>query len=239
VSLVIESAFPAQGDAGPVTATVTELLAIWLSARLIGEAASRLDARWSRPREVAVAVGQPRRSVTFSCSTDASVTAEAIDVQVSAREDSATSDIAKAAERQRQRLRLPTRAAQAALPAAVVLGGVAAAPTGDPRIDFIVPAVVLAVPSIAWLAWLPRTRKRLTSGVTDETRRARDDIRAAGEELKSFFERELAGKAQLAELQDFLRALGPADVEASAEKVTSTTRPRPADFPDWSPFPPG
>jgi hypothetical protein len=95
------------------------------------------------------------------------------------------------------------------------------------------------VPSIAWLAWLPWMRKRLTSGVADETSSARDDIRAGGEELKSFFERELAGQAQLAELQDFLRALGPADVEAGAEKVTSTPRPRPADFPDWPPFPPG
>jgi hypothetical protein len=116
---------------------------------------------------------------------------------------------------------------------------VAALPTGDPRIDFIAGAVVLVVPSAAWLAWLPAARKRLTSGVAAETSRARDDIRAAGEELTSFFERELAGKAQLAELRDFLRALGPADVEAAAEKVTSTVRPRPADFPDWSPFPPG
>jgi hypothetical protein len=239
VSLVTESAFTARADPGPAAPTVTELLAIWLSARLIGEAARRLEARWSRPRDITVAVGQPRRSVTFSCSTDASVTAEAIDVQVRARENSATSDIARAAERQRQRRRLPTRAAQAALPAGVILGGVAAAPTGDPRVDFIVPAIVLAVPSLAWLAWLPRMRKRLTSGVADETRRARDDIRAAGEELKSFFETELAGKAAVAELQDFLRALGPADVEASAEKVTSTTRSRPADFPDWPPFPPG
>jgi hypothetical protein len=238
VSLVSESAFPARAD-DTVTATVTELLAIWLSAPLIGDAAERLDKRWSRPAEITVAVGRPQRSVTFSCSTDASVSAEAIDVQVSAREESTTAAIAKSAQRQRQRLRLPTRAAQAGLPAGVILGGVAAHPTGDPRIDFIIPALVLALPSIAWLAWLPRTRKRLTSGVADETTRARDDIRAAGEEIKSFFERELAGKAQLAELQDFLRALGPADVEASAEKVTSTTRSRPADFPAWPPFPPG
>lgn len=239
VSLVTESAFAAQADGGPGAPTVTELLAIWLSARLIGDAAGRLDARWPRPGEVTVAVGQPQQSITFSSSTDASVAPDAIDVQVSARAGSATANVAKEAERQRRRLRLPTRAAQVALPAGVILGGVAAAPTGDPRIDFIVPAVVLAVPSIGWLAWLPRMRKRLTTGADDETRRARDDIRAAGEELKSLFERELAGKARLAELQDFLRALGPADVEASAEKATSTARPRPADFPDWSPFPPG
>ena len=239
VSLVSESAFTAQADDGPGAPSVTELLAIWLSARLIGEAADRLDARWPRPGEVTVAVGQPPRSISFSSSTDASVAPGAIDVQVSARQDTATAGVAKAAEQRRRRLRLPTRAAQVALPAGVILGGVSAAPTGDPRIDFIVPAVVLVVPSLAWLAWLPRTRKRLTRGADEEARGVRDDIHTAGEELKSFFERELAGKAQLAELQDFLRALGPADVEASAEKVTSTTRPRPADFPAWPPFPPG
>ncbi|HTU76998.1 MAG TPA: hypothetical protein VMG38_26100 [Trebonia sp.] len=239
VSLVTESALAARADPGVTAATVTELLAIWLSARLIGDAASRLDRRWARPGEVAVAVGQPPRTVTFSSSTDASVTPDAIDAQVSARQDSAAASIAKVAERRRGRLRLPTRAAQVALPVGVILGGVAAAPTGDPRIDFIAPAIVAAVPSGAWLAWLPRTRKRLTRGVAEQTRRARDDIGAAGEELKSFFERELAGKAGLEELQEFLRTLGPADVEASVEKVASTTRPRPAGFPDWSPFPPG
>jgi hypothetical protein len=239
VGLVTESAFAARADGGPEAPTVTELLAIWLSARLIGDAAGRLDRRWPRPGEVTVAVGQPRRTITFSSSTDASIAPGAIDVQVSARQDSATADIAEAAERHRRRLRLPTRAAQVALPAGVVLAGVAAAPTGDPRIDFVVPAVVLAVPSMAWLAWLPRMRKRLTSGAADETRRVRADIGAAGEELKSFFELELAGKAQLGELRDFLRTLGPADVEASAEKVTSSARPCPADFPAWSPFPPG
>jgi len=238
VSLVEESAFAAPADSGPAP-SVTELLAIWLSARLIGNAAGRLDARWPRPAEVTVAAGQPPLSVMFSSSTDASVAPDAIDVQVGARTDSATATVAQAAERQRRRLRLPTRAAQAALPAGVIVAGVAAALTGDPRIDFIAGAVVLAVPSMAWLAWLPRLRKRLARGAEEDTRRVRDDIRAAGEELKSFFERELAGQAQLAELQDFLRALGPADVEASAEKVTSAARARPADFPDWSPFPPG
>ena len=239
VSLVNESAFTAQADQEPGAASVTELLAIWLSAGLIADAAGRLDARWPRPAEVTVAAGPTPLSIAFSSSTDASVAPDAIDVQVSARTASATATVAKEAERQRRRLRLPTRAAQAALPAGVILAGVAAAPTGDPRIDFIVPAVVLAVPSIAWLAWLPRMRKRLARGTDEATRRVREDIRAAGEELKFFFERELAGKAQLAKLQEFLRALGPADVEASAQKVTSSARPRPADFPDWSPFPPG
>jgi hypothetical protein len=239
VSLVTESAFLAPADGVPAAPTVTELLAIWLSARLIGEAAGRLDTRWPRPREVAVAAGQPRRTVTFSSSTDASVSPEAIDAQVSARQDSAAADIARSAGRQRARLRLPNRAAQVALPAGVVLGGVAAAPTGDPRIDFIVGAIVLAVPSAAWLAWLPQVRKRLSRGAEEEARRARGDLRAAGEELKSFFDRELAGAARLAELQDFLRTLGPADVEASTEKLPGASRPRPADFPAWSPFPPG
>jgi hypothetical protein len=257
VTLVIESAFPARfpardgtgpapDDAGPAAdgsapaaPTVIELLAIWLSARLIGDAAERLDRQWSRPRDVAVLVGQPRRSVTFSCSTDASVAPEAIDVQVGARGDSVTTDITQGTERQRARLRLRTRVAQGALPAGVILGGIAAAPTGVPAIDLIIPAVVLAVPSAAWLAWLPRTRTRLTRAAADEARRARDDLHAAGEELKSFFERELAGQAQLAALKEFLRTLGPADVEASAEKVTSTIRPQPADFPSWPPLPPG
>jgi hypothetical protein len=196
-----------------------------------------------RPGSRRSALARQQRVVTFSCSTDASVTAEAIGTQVTARQESVGADIATAADQRRHAWRRASRASQVALPAAAALGVTAVLPSGVPGFDLIAPAVVLGVPSLAWLALLPGRRRQLARSTEEETERARTEIRAAGDELTALFERDRAGQERLAALQEFLGTLGPADIQQATQGLAPASQPprprRPRGLPDWTPLPPG
>jgi hypothetical protein len=239
-SMVDTSAFPAPSNGKRPDPTVTELVAIVMSASLIAEAADSLDAQAPRPASVTVSVGRrPQRTVSFEYPDAADEpVADAITGQATQAKSQVRAEISAATTVDQGRLGLSRRLSLLVLPGAAVLGS---APfvisTGEPSVDFVAPAAAIAAVALGWLALLPRRRKRLERVGSKLQEAADSDIDTAAAELTRMFEQDRRGTVCREELAGYLSGLSAADVRRATRVAAPAPPSGPRAFPAWTPLP--
>ena len=262
LSLVTRAAFPTGRRRPP---TMTELLAIVMSQRLISAAAERIYSNHQRPARVEIDLG--KRKCSFACSTDDQTTAEALRQQADKLAEQLADKIDNQTTQEQDELRrrgIRRMTVAATIFAALVVTAVVFGPVESVLGVFIL-AVAFAVLGYAALDRFVRLRGRMAA-VTYNGSQEKDDLThtlsQVGDELAILFSHERRSRDLLPELQDYLLGL-TADHAHQAIRTTAAPRPTialpesadhvtPEDiiaggvkddglargFPEWTPHPP-
>jgi hypothetical protein len=239
MSMVSRAAFPTPADGRLPQPTVTELLAIMSSGRLIVTAADSLREELPPVRSVQVKVGgEPQWDATFSCSTEAERSRPGLRRQASDEAKRICDQIAEETGRRQGRLRrLSNWVCPAALVTAAGLGGASFIP-GVPPADLMLPAFGLALPAIAGMSRLPKVVRRATRKANQDKADVTSQLIMVADQLADVWDQDRRGAGILPELRGFLRGLTEEHVNAATRPVTSPSLPRTREFPAWTPRPP-
>jgi hypothetical protein len=242
VSMVSRAAFPVAVPGGTLPApTVTELLAIMSSGRLIAAAAESLREELPPLRSVQVSVGGQGRQwdAAFSCASEAERSREGLGRQAQEEARRICGQIAADARRREGRLRrLATWACPAALVAAAALGGASFTPGVAPP-ELMVPAVILAFPAALGMNRLPKAVRRASRRAGQEQEAVRGQLDTVAGQLAGAWELDAqAATVHLPGLRDFTRGLTEEHVSAATRPARSPSLPRTREFPGWTPRPP-
>jgi hypothetical protein len=240
VSMVSRAAFPTPANGRLPQPTVTELLAIMSSRRLIGTAADSLREELPPLRSVEVKVGGERPwDATFSCATEGDRSRAGLHRQAGEEAQRICDQIAAHAGRRQGRLRrLSNLVCPAALVAAAGLGS-ASIISGVPPPDLMLPAFGLAVTAIAGMSRLPKAVRRAAEKASQEKADVTSQLTTVAGQLADVWDQDRRGAGALPELRGFLRGLTGEHVHAATRPVTSPALPRTREFPAWTPRPPG
>ena len=247
LSMIAGAAFPVSRGSAFGSPSVTELLGITLSGRLIASAAESLECGTAPPSEVEIRVGT--RRCVFSCADPAGPDSSAgpadpIMPEAFARqaEDLAAglmTEIDRETFQKQGRIRTARRILVSGLTASVAGGVASYAFPGDPAWLFALPASLVGVPSLTWLSLLPLRRHTLLINANKEKEAVTRTVKDAGEELARFFGQERSGRSRGEEMRRYLRSLRLADLNRVTRRVPSPPLPTSRDdFPDWIPLPP-
>jgi hypothetical protein len=238
VGMVSQSAFPAPDDGQPPPPTVTELLAILLSANLIVTAADELCDDLPSVGTVEITVGERQWECLFVCDDEAGTTRPALREQAAEQVRKICARIQQDADRRQRMLRwLRKWGCPGGLLAAVGLGGAAFIPGGIP--ELVIPAAVAAVPSVMGLTRLPRLVRHARSQTEVEIRDVTSQVNQAASQLA-----DLLGAARqsteihLPDLRGHLRGLTQDSLSAATRPLPAIPLPRTREFPPWTPRPP-
>ena len=262
LSLVTRAAFPTGRRRPP---TMTELLAIVMSQRFISAAAERIHGRLQRPTRVEIDLGQ--RQCSFSFSTDADTTPEALRKQadnlaarLAGEIDDRTTQLRDELQRRgRRRLIVGTLISGALVVAAYFSG-----PVLSPLAIFILGLACVPL-GYAVLYRFVRLQVHMRA-IADSGSREKSDLTSkltqAGDEFTAFFSQQQRSKDLFPTLQAYLLELtvddayrairftgpppstlmlpGPADRDSPGEAGLAETRDDglARGFPEWTPWPP-
>jgi hypothetical protein len=238
VAMVSRSAFPEADGGQPPAPTVTELLAIMLSNSLIVTAADELRDDLPGVGTIELTVGERQWKCQFECDDAAKTTRPALRAQADEQARKVCAEIQKDADRRQGRLRwLRKWGCPGGLTAAVGLGGAAFIPAASP--ELLIPAFIVAVPSVLGLSRLPTVVRRATDQTEQEKRAVTAHIKQAADQLADLWDadRRSAG-VHLPDLRRYLLGLSRESLIAATRPLASVTLPRTRDFPQWTPRPP-
>jgi hypothetical protein len=238
VSMVSERAFPARDRDQPPAPTVTELLSIMLSSNLIAAAADELRVELPTVAAIELTVRERPWGYRFTCDDEAQVSRQALEKQAEEQSRTICAQIQKDADRRQGRLRwLRKWACPGGLAAAVGLGGATFIPGTPP--ELMVPAFIVAVPSIFGIGRLPGVVRHAKSRTEKEKEAVMAEVAVAARELADLWEADrLSADVHLPGLCDYLHGLTPDSVKAATCQVESAPLPRTREFPSWTPRPP-
>jgi hypothetical protein len=239
VGMVSQSAFAAPDGSQLPAPTVTELLAIWLSSSLIVQAADELRDDLPSVGLIEIPVGERPWVCRFACDDEAATTAPALRQQADQQARQICAQIQKDADQRQGRLRwLRKWGCPGGFAAALGLGGATFIPGAPP--ELMVPAIIVAVPSILGLSRLPAVVRRATDRIERQKRAVTDEISQAADELADLWEadRRTAG-VHLPDLRRHLASLTADSVSAATRRVSTVPLPKTREFPSWTPRPPG
>jgi hypothetical protein len=262
LSLVTRAAFPAGRRQPP---TMTELLAIVLSQRFIAEAAGSIHDKHQRPDAIEMKFGQ--RRCTFSCTTDAEVTPDALRRQAEDSAKKLADEIDHQISQQGKKLR--RRANWQLILAAVVSCGLSAAALFSGPVTSAGGIVLVALALLALgygvhsrFLWLPRQLRSVTDDGHQEKSSIKRNLKQASDELARLFSQERRSRDLLPALRTYLLGLTADDVYRATRFTAPPSHilmlPGPPDrevpgeadstggnedkyargFPEWTPWPP-
>jgi hypothetical protein len=174
----------------------------------------------------------------FACDDAARTTRPALRAQAEEQARKVCAQIQKDADRRQGRLRwLRKWGCPSGLAAAVGLGGATFIPAAPP--ELMIPAFIVAVPSILGLSRLPKAVKRATDQTEHEKRVVTGQIKEAAGQLADLWDadRRSAG-VHLPALRRYLRGLTGDSVSAATLPLAAIPLPRTREFPSWTPRPP-
>jgi hypothetical protein len=235
---VSQSAFPEPGGGQPPAPTVTELLAIMLSNQLIVAAADELRDELPDAGTIELTVGERPWQCRFACDDPAKTTRPALRAQADEQARKVCAQIQRDADRRQGRLRwLRKWGCPGGLATAAGLGGATFITGVTP--ELMIPAVVVAVPSILGLSRLPRAVRRATDQTEREKRAVTGQIEEAAGQLADLWDadRRSAG-IHLPDLCGYLLGLSRDSLIAATRPLAASTLPRTREFPHWTPRPP-
>jgi hypothetical protein len=238
VAMVSQSAFPGLDDGQPPAPSVTELLAIFLDKELIVTAAQDLRDDLPVAGTVEIAVGAQPWTCQFVLGDGAAMPSPALAEQAEEQVTKICAQIQKDAARRQGRLRWFRKwGCPGGLVAAVGLGASAFIP-GDPQL-LVVPAFVVAVPSILGMSRLPRVVRRATDWTEAQVRAVTDQVNKAASELTALWGADRhSATVHLPELSRYLNGLTEDSVRAAVYPLQAVTLPKTREFPSWTPRPP-
>ena len=103
----------------------------------------------------------------------------------------------------------------------------------------MVPAFIVAVPSIFGIGRLPGVVRHAKSRTEKEKEAVMAEVAVAARELADLWEADrLSADVHLPGLCDYLHGLTPDSVKAATCQVESAPLPRTREFPSWTPRPP-
>ena len=263
LSLVTRAAFPTGRRRPP---TMTELLAIVMSQRLISAAAERIYSRHQRPARVEIDLGQ--RKCSFACSTDDETTVEALRQQADKLAEQLADKIDDQTTQQRDELRwrgIWRMTVAAVIFAALVVTALVYGPVTSVLGIFIL-AVAIAVLGYAALDRFVRLRGRMAAVIdngSQEKNNLTHTLIQVGDELATLFSQERRSRDLLPGLQDYLLGLTadhahqairpsgspprptvvlPGSADRDTPEGTTATGAKDdglaREFPEWTPRPP-
>jgi len=238
VGMVSQSAFPAPDGGQPPTPAVTELLAIMLSKSFIVAAADELRDDLPTVGTIELTVGERPWEYQFACDDAARTTRPALRAQAEEQARKVCAQIQKDADRRQGRLRwLRKWGCPGGLAAAVGLGSATFIPAAPP--ELMIPAFIVAVPSILGLSRLPKAVKRATDQTEQEKRIVTGQIMDAADQLADLWDadRRSAG-VHLPDLRGYLLGLSRDSLIAATRPLAAIPLPRTREFPRWTPRPP-
>ena len=238
VGMVSQSAFPAPDGGQPPAPTVTELLAIMLSKSFIVAAADELRGGLPAVGTIEITVGERPWECQFACDDEARTTRQALSDQAEEQSRKVCAQIQKDADRRQGRLRwLRKWGCPGGLAAAVGLGGATFIPAAPP--ELMIPAFIVAVPSIVGLSRLPKAVRRATDQTEQEKRIVTGQIKEAAGQLADLWDadRRSAG-VHLPDLRGYLLGLSRDSLIAAIRPLATIPLPRTREFPHWTPRPP-
>ncbi len=262
LSLVTRAAFPTGRRRPP---TMTELLAIVMSQRFISAAAGRIHGRHQRPARVEIDLGQ--RQCSFSCSTDAETTPEALRQQADDLARQLVGEIDDQTTQQRDELR--RRGRRRLIAGAVISGALVVAALISRPVSSALAIAILALAFVpfgyAVLYRLVRLQVHMRE-IADNGSREKSNLTStliqASDELATLFSQEQPSRDLLPRLQAYLLQLtvddayrairftgppppalmlpGPEDRDPAEEAGLADTRDDgfARGFPEWTPWPP-
>lgn len=238
VGMVSQSAFPAPDGGQPPAPTVTELLAIMLSKSFIVAAADELRDDLPSVGTIEITVGERRWVCRFACDDEARTTRSALRDQAGEQSRKVCAQIQKDADRRQGRLRwLKKWGCPGGLAAAVGLGGATFIPAAPP--ELMIPAVIVAIPSILGMNRLPKVVKRATDQVKAEKDAVTGQISKAAQQLADLWDADrLSTGVHLPDLRGYLGGLTGDSVRAATVPLEAILLPRTREFPSWTPRPP-
>lgn len=237
VGMVSQAAFPAPDDGQPPAPTVTELLAIMLSKTLIADAAAELRDDLPSVGTVEITVGEQSWECRFACDDQARTTRPALRAQAEEQTGKICAQIQKDADRRQGTLRwLRKWACPGGLAAAVGLGGATFIPAAPP--ELMIPAFLVAVPSILGINRLPKMARRATDQTEVEKRAVTSQINQAAGQLADLWDADRRSTTvHLPELRGYLAGLTVDSVSAAIRPLEAIPLPRTREFPPWTPHP--
>lgn len=238
VAMVSQAAYPRPADGQPPAPTVTELLAIMLNKSLIVRAAQELRDDLPGVGTVEIAVGERRWPCQFSLGDGAGMPSPALAAQAEEQAVKVRAQIEKDAARRQGRLRWFRRwGCPGGLVAAVGLGASTFIPAAPP--ELMIPALVVAVPSILGMNRLPKVVRRATDRAEAEKRAVTDQVNEAASQLTALWGADRhSATVDLPELSRYLNGLTEASVRAAIHPLPAATLPKTREFPSWTPRPP-
>jgi hypothetical protein len=238
VAMVSQSAFPQPDDGLLPAPTVTELLAIMLNKGLIVAAAE--EARNDLPPvdTVEIAVGERHWTCQFSLGGGAGMPSPSLAEQAEEQAQKVCARIEKDATRRQGRLQWFKRwGCPGGLAAAVGLGASTFIPAAPP--ELMIPAFVVAVPSILGMNRLPKVVRRATDRTEAEKRAVTDQVNEAARQLTALWGADRhSATVDLPELSRYLNGLTEDSVRAAIRPLRAVTLPKTREFPSWTPRPP-
>jgi hypothetical protein len=238
VAMVSQSAFPRPEDGEPPAPTVTELLAIMFNRDLIVTAAQALRDDLPGVGTVEIAVGERPWTCQFSLDDGTGVPNPGLAEQAEEQTRKVCTQIQKDAARRQGRLRwFRNWGCPGGLVAAAGLGASTFIPGAPP--ELMIPAFVVAVPSILGMSRLPTVVRRATSRTEAEVRAATDQIGKAASQLGVLWGADRrSATVDLPELSRYLNGLTEDSVRAAVSPVRAVILPKTREFPSWTPQPP-
>jgi hypothetical protein len=238
VAMVSQSAFPGLDDGLLPAPSVTELLAIFLDKELIVTAAQELRNDLPVVGTVEIAVGARPWTCQFVLGDGAGMPSPALAEQAEEQVMKICAQIRTDAARRQGRLRWFRKwGCPGGLVAAVGLGASAFIP-GDPQL-LMVPAFVVAVPSILGMSRLPRVVRRATDWTEAQVRAVTDQVSKAASELTTLCGADRhSATVHLPELSRYLNGLTEDSVRTAVRPLPTVTLPKTREFPSWTPRPP-
>jgi hypothetical protein len=238
VAMVSQSAFPGPDDGLLPAPSVTELLAILFNKDLIVTAAQEMRNDLPVAGTVEISVGSRPWTCQFSLGDGAGMPTPALAEQAEEQAGKICAQIQKDAARRQGRLRWFRKwGCPGGLVAAVGLGASAFIP-GDPQL-LMVPAFVVAVPSILGISRLPRVVRRATDWTEAQVRAVTDQVNKAASELTALWGADRhSATVHLPELSGYLNGLTEDSVRAAVHPLPAVTLPKTREFPSWTPHPP-
>ncbi|HUN32222.1 MAG TPA: hypothetical protein VMU95_09380 [Trebonia sp.] len=239
VKLVNRTAFPAPVDGGLPAPTVSELLAIMMSSRLIATAAEGLRTELPPVTTVNTVVGDRPWPVRFSFA-GGDVTRADLRRQADAEAKKACDQIQKDFDRRQGRLqRLRAWACPSALVAAIGVGGSVFTPLAHSDGWLIAPAFAVGAAALAGLERLPKVVRHARDRAEKEKRAVTGQINALADELGDLWDTDQRASGEfLPGLRGYLGGLTRGSVIGATRPLTSVPLPRTREFPDWTPRPP-
>jgi len=238
VAMVSQSAFPRPDDGKPPAPTVTELLAIMFNKELIVAAAQGLRNDLPRVGTVEITVGVRPWTCQFSVSDGTGTPSPALAEQAEEQARKICAQIQKDTARRQGRLRWFRKwGCPGGLAAAVGLGASTFIPGAPP--ELMIPAFVVAVPSILGLNRLPKVVRRATDRAEAEMRAVTGQINKAASQLTALWGADRRSAAvDLPRLSRYLNGLTEDSVRAAIRPLEAITLPKTREFPPWTPHPP-
>jgi hypothetical protein len=238
VAMVSQSAFPRPDDGQPPAPTVTELLAIMLNKSLIVRAAQELRDGLPSVGTVEITVGERQWPCQFSLGDGTGMPSPTLAEQAGEQAGKICAQIQSDAARRQGRLRWFRKwGCPGGLVAAVGLGASTFIP-GDPRL-LMVPAFIVAVPSILGMNRLPKVARRATDRTEAEKRAVVDQVDKAASQLTALWGADRhSATVGLPELSRYLNGLTEDSVRGAIRPMRAATLPKTREFPSWTPRPP-